>query len=57
MKQLHCLNCMSDMFKAAMLVREHSRETIRDGLRLLMHSNPELVTWVLYELAAIKDGE
>jgi hypothetical protein len=48
---------MSDMFKAAMLVREHSRETIRDGLRLLMHSNPELVTWVLYELAAIKDGE
>jgi hypothetical protein len=49
------LKLATDMLVAAEDLRACPRDQIRSALKLLMHSNPELVCWVCYTLAEIKD--
>ena len=51
------LNEVSDVLCAAMPLRNRDRAGIRAALKLMAASNPELVMFVLYELAAIHEEQ
>jgi hypothetical protein len=57
MKHKTTLELVADTLHQAWDLQDRPRGEIREALKLLVKSNPQLVMYVLYELAAIYEEE